>query len=297
MTTGVSRREPARALAWMALAQLLFAVMGIGARIGGRDVPWQEVAATRFTVGAVTAYVVARLRGQSLRLTHLRAAWMRSLFGTLSAFGTFYVYASPQLPIGDAVTLLATSPIFVALLSAPLLGERVRPSIVVALALGFSGIVLVAQPSFSTAGHLVAAGTGAALAGSMAMVWLRRIGPNESSEAIVLHFSCVGCAAMLLASIPVWKTPTAHDAMPLAFMGLSGGLAQIAMTRAYTLDHAARVSAMALSSVAFMRLLAVPVFGEVPSLVQAAGSLLVIGSGVLLGTARLAARWGKLWSW
>jgi drug/metabolite transporter (DMT)-like permease len=297
VTTTASKREPTRAVAWMALAQFLFALMGIGARIGGRDVPWQEVGATRFAVGAMTAYAVARVRGQPLRITGVRAAWMRSLFGTLSAAGTFFVYAAPGLPIGDAVTLLSTSPIFVAILSAPLLGERVRPSIAVALALGFSGIVLVAQPSFSTAGHLVAAGAGAAVAAALAMIWLRRIGPNESSEAIVLHFSCVGFAAMLLAAIPVWKTPTAHDAPALAFMGLCGGLAQIAMTRAYTLDQAARVSAMTFSSVVFMRVLAVPVFGEVPSLRQVAGSLLVIGSGVLIGSRPLAARWGKLWTW
>jgi drug/metabolite transporter (DMT)-like permease len=281
----------------MALAQLLFALMGVAARIGGRSIPWQEVGASRFAAGAVTAYVVARLRGQSLRITHVREAWMRSLFGTLSAAGTFFVYAAPGLPIGDAITLLSTSPIFVALVSAPLLGERVKPGIALALVLGFSGIVLVAQPSFSTGGHLVAAGTGAALAAAMAMVWLRRIGPNESSEAIVLHFMCVGFAAMLLASLPVWKTPSARDALTLTFMGLSGGLAQIAMTRAYTLEHAARVSAMTFSSVVFMRLLALPIFGEVPSPRQAAGSILVIGSGVLLGFSRLASRWSKLWTW
>lgn len=281
----------------MTIAQLLFAGMAVGARVGARDVPWQEVCASRFLVGGLTAFVVARARGQSLRITQRREAWLRSGFGTLSAAGTFYVFAAPRLAIGDAATLFATSPIFVALLSAPLLGERVRPSIGVALALGFSGIVLVAQPSFSTAGHLVAAGTGAAMAAALAMVWLRRIGPNESSEAIVLHFSCVGFAAMLLASIPVWKTPTVHDAPALGFMGLCGGLAQIAMTRAYTLGQAARVSAMTFSSVVFMRLLALPVFGEVPSLMQIAGSVLVIGSGVLLGSRPLAARWGKLWTW
>jgi drug/metabolite transporter (DMT)-like permease len=281
----------------MALAQLLFAMMAIGARFGGRDLPWQEVAATRFAVGALTAYVVARARGQSLRISRRREAWLRSVFGTLSAAGTFYVYAAPRLPLGDAVTLLSTAPIFVALLSAPLLGERVRPNVAVALALGFSGIVLVAQPSFRAAGHLVAAGTGAALAAALAMIWLRRIGPRESSEAIVFHFACVGLTVMLLASLPVWRAPTARDFFWLGFMGLTGGLAQIAMTRAYALDHAARVSVMGFSSVAIMRVLALPVFGEVPSTLQAMGSLLVIGSGVVLGSAPRARRWGKLWQW
>jgi drug/metabolite transporter (DMT)-like permease len=294
-----SKREPMLAVAWMLLAQFLFALMGIGARIGGRGVPWPEVGASRFLVGGLTAYAVARARGQSLRITRVREAWLRSTFGTLSAAGTFFVYATPRLPIGDAITLLSTSPIFVALASAPLLGERVRASTAVALALGFSGIVVVVQPSLSTAtdpqvAHVVGAGMAAALASAFAMIWLRRIGPTESSEAIVLHLSCVGFVAMLLASVPVWRTPTARDALALGLMGLSGGLAQIAMTRAYSLDHAARVSAMTFSSVVFMRLLALPVFGESPGPLQAVGSLLVIGSGILLGSARSGPPRGKV---
>jgi drug/metabolite transporter (DMT)-like permease len=273
----------------MALAQLLFALMGIGARIGGREVPWPEVGAVRFFMGAITAYAIARLRGESLRITRLRDAWIRSAFGTLSAAGTFFVYAAPGLAIGDAITLLSTSPIFVSLLSAPLLGERLRPSDGLALALGFLGIAMVAQPSFSTAGHITAAGAGAALASALAMVWLRRIGPSESSEAIAVHFSCIAFVAMLLLALPVWRTPSVHDAMALTFMGLCGGLAQIAMTRAYSLDHAARVSIMTFSSVVFMRLLAVPVFGEIPSWLQAAGSLLVITAGAVLGLSPVAA--------
>ncbi|MDP9150012.1 MAG: DMT family transporter [Myxococcota bacterium] len=275
-------RQPFRAAAWMGLAQLLFALMVICALVGGRGVPWQEVGATLFLFGVVADYVIARLRMQSLRITRIRESWLRSGFGTLSAAGTFYVYSAPNLPIGDAITLFATSPIFVALASAPFLGERVKRNVVLSLAFGFSGIAVVAKPSFSSAPHLIAAGTGTAMATALAMVWLRRIGPSESSEAIVVHFSCIGFGAMLLGALPVWRTPTAHDAMVLALMGLSGGLAQIAMTRAYALDHAARVSAMTYSSVVFMRVLAVPVFGEIPNAMQISGSLLVVASGIVL---------------
>jgi len=273
----------------MTLAQLLFAAMAIGARIGGHSVPWQEVCASRFLVGAITAYALARVRGQSLRITNAREAWFRSGFGTLSAAGTFFLYAVPGLAIGDAATLLATSPIFVALMSAPLLGEPIRKSHVLALVFGFGGIALVAQPTFSTAGHLVAIGAATAVSSAVAMIWLRRIGPNESSEAIVLHFACVGSGTMLLASIPVWRTPDARDGVVLLVTGLCAGLAQIAMTRAYALDHAARVSALAFSGVVFVRILAVPIFGEVPNAMQTIGSLSVVGSGVLLTMGGAAA--------
>jgi len=279
---------PLRAAAWMAAAQVLFALMAVGAHIGGRDVPWQEVCAARFLGGALTAYVVARARGASLRVARRREAWMRTFFGTLAAAGTFYVYAAPAIGVGDAATLFASSPIFIALMSPALLGERVSAGLVGALACGFAGIALVARPSFSSAGHLVAIGVSTAMASATAMIWLRRMGPSESSEAIVFHFARVGFVTMALASVPVWKTPGGRDLLVLGGTGLAAGLAQIAMTRAYSLDRAARVGAIGYSGVVFARAFALPFFGEVPDAVQALGSVLVIGSGVALALGRRA---------
>jgi drug/metabolite transporter (DMT)-like permease len=272
----------------MTVAQLLFAMMAAGGRLAGRTVPWQEVCASRFLVGALTAYIVARARGQSLRIVRVREAWLRSAFGTLAAGGTFFLYAAKALALGDAATVLATAPIFVALLSAPLLGERVRPGLLVALLLGFAGIALIARPSFGSAGHLVAIGIATAISSAMAMVWLRRIGPSETSEAIVLHFSGVGAVVMLILSLPVWQTPDARELVVLGLVGFCAGLAQLSMTRAYSRDHAARVSALGYSGVVFTRALAMPIFGEVPDATQAVGSLLVIASGVLLAFGRMA---------
>jgi drug/metabolite transporter (DMT)-like permease len=285
-----SSRRPLAAAAWMTMAQLAFAGMAVGARVGGGGVPWQEVCASRFLVGALTAFVIARARGQSLRITRVREAWLRSAFGTLSAAGTFYVFAAPALALGDAATLFATSPMFVALLSAPLLGEKVPRQFVLALALGFAGIALVARPSFSIAAHLVIAGGVTAMSSALAMVWLRRIGPNESSEAIVFHFACVGACVMTVASLFVWRTPSAQGALVLLATGVCGGLGQLAMTRAYAHDRAARVSALSYSGVVFTRALGAPFFGEVPTVEQLLGSILVIASGLSLslGSAAVA---------
>ena len=107
--------------------------------------------ASRFFFGGLTVAFVARAQGRSLVVTQRAAAWQRSILGTISAAGTFYLYATPHLPIGDAATLLATAPIFVAILGVPLLGERVGPHVAFALAMGFAGIALVAHPSFSSA--------------------------------------------------------------------------------------------------------------------------------------------------
>jgi drug/metabolite transporter (DMT)-like permease len=266
----------------MVLAQLFFAAMNVCTRLGARELPWSEIAAARFLVGALIALAVAQYRGSPLRITDRPNTWRRSLFGTAAAGCTFYALASSRIALGDAVTLGATAPIFVALLSGPLLGERVGAHVALAVLLGFAGIVAVVRPSFGAEMPVALIATGGAVFYALAMIWLRKIGPGESHEAVVLHFSLVAFATFLALSIPVWRWPAWEGASFLLGAGLAGGAAQIAMTRAYSLARAAPVTAMSGLSIVFTYLLAIPVFGDQPTTWQTVGSCLVIAASLLL---------------
>ena len=270
------------AILWMVLAQAMFTAMNIFSRLGGRELPWSEVAGARFLFGAVITLVIARVYHSSLRVTDRKNTWLRSIFGTLASLCFFYSVTSDRIPLGDAITLGATGPIFVALLSAPLLGEKVGRHVFVAVLLAFLGVVGVVHPTFQSAADVAAIATLGALAYALALMWLRKIGPNESSEAIVLHFSIVAAVANLAWSIPVWVTPDRKNLLWLIGTGITGGIGQVAMTKAYALSRAAPMSVLGYLSIIFTYLLAIPIFGERAGLLQAAGSSLVILAGLIL---------------
>lgn len=115
----LSERRPGRGLAWMVLAQLCFAGMNVCTRLGSADLPWSEIAAARFAIGA------------------------------------FFALGSDRIGVGDAATLGATAPVFVALLSGSLLGERVGGHVSLAVALAFAGVIAVVRPSFEIAAPVV----------------------------------------------------------------------------------------------------------------------------------------------
>jgi drug/metabolite transporter (DMT)-like permease len=268
----------------MLVAQACFAGMNVCTRAGSRHLPWAEIAAVRFLVGAAVAWGLARVLRRPLRITDRAGTWRRSIYGTLAAVGSFYALGSSRVAVGDAATLGATTPIFVALLSRRLLGEQVGRHVALAVALAFLGVAFLVRPSFAVAWPVALVATLGSVCYALAMIWLRRIGPGESHEAIVLHFSLVGLAVMVLLALPAWRWPDAPGAWALLGAGLGGGGAQLAMTRAYSLQRAAPVTAVSNVGVVLTYLLAVPLFGDVPTGWQLGGAALV-----LLATALLAA--------
>jgi drug/metabolite transporter (DMT)-like permease len=274
-----------RGLGWMIVAQLCFASMNVFTRLGSRHVPWTEIAAARFLIGAGIAVALASARGVSLRVTDRGGTWRRSIYGTLAALGAFFALASPDVAVGDAATLGATAPIFVAALSGRLLDERVGRRVWLPVAMAFAGIVLLVRPSFTSAAPVAAVATAGAFFYALAMIWLRRIGPGESHEAVVFHFSLVASVTMLALAAPEWTWPDGRGALYLLGAGLGGGGAQIAMTRAYSLHRAAPVTALSSLGVVFTYLLALPLFPERPTGWQLAGSVLVLLATLLIGAA------------
>lgn len=279
--------RPLAGMVWMIAASVLFAVMNVLARVAAADAPWQEVAASRTVVGAMVAIGVAVWRGAPLRVKDQRLAWGRSLFGTGAMLCGFYTLAAPAIALGDAVTLGATTPIFIALLSPFVLREPSGRGLWLATLLGFAGVTLVIGPTFHIAGHLALIATLGALFSAAAMMWLRKLGPDESAEAIAAHFSIVASVATVILAVPVARVPGGGGVLALVGTGLTGGLAQLCMTRAYALERAAKVGSVGYLGIALSHVLAAGVLDERPSAHQLLGTAMVTGGGLLLALIAL----------
>jgi drug/metabolite transporter (DMT)-like permease len=280
-------------IAWMALSAVLFALMGFFARLASAGVHWTVVCAVRAALGAVVAVGFAHARGARMRVEDRRGIWPRSIFGVCSMACTFYALASPTLSLRDTATLLNMSPIFIAILSPPLLGERAERRVAIAIPLSVAGVLLILKPTFLFGGAqlgveaLRAAGSAvlAALASAFAMMALRRLGPRESPESIAIHFSVCATIVFSLACLPFLKVPSARHASYLAAAGLAAGFAQLAMTRAYALERAARVGSIAYLGVVVSAILGALALHEWPTWSAAVGMTLVIAAGLVIAFA------------
>jgi drug/metabolite transporter (DMT)-like permease len=280
----------------MALSACLFAAMNYFARRASPHAHWTVVAAVRAAIGAGVALAIAGLRGTRVRARPTTTMWLRSAFGTAAMICTFFALGSPALPLGDAATLFNLSPVILAILAPRFLGEQSGRRMLVALPLSVLGALLVLRPAalFGGAGALGHAalapaivGMGAAFFSAVAMLMLRRASEQEPTEAIAIHFSLfaatvIGCVALVVATAPE------REAIPsMVGAGVCAGLAQLAMTKAYSLERAAHVGAVGYLNIAASAGLGVLLLGEHPSGTSVVGMALVVAGGGVLWVAAL----------
>jgi len=268
-------------------ATTMFALMSLCVRIAARHVPWSEVAAARAGVGAVVTFGVAWASGSTLRVRNRPAVWGRSVFGTLANGCTFFALAAPAIALGDVATIRGTAPILIAALGAVFLRERGGRRVLSAVPLAFIGVVVLVQPQFEVSGHLALIALAGAVLSAGAMLLIRYAGPRESPEAIAFHFSVTAAVTMTVISIPRFVVPDIEGAGWLAAAGLLGGLAQLMVTRAFSLEQAGRVGALTYLGIVLTQWLGVVVLGEPIAAHQVLGSGLVVAAGLILTAAAI----------
>jgi drug/metabolite transporter (DMT)-like permease len=274
---------------WILVTEVCFALMRMATRWGAVDLPGWEIGSARFLGGALVAWGLGRARGVSLRVRDQKNAWLRSIFGTVNALAVFLALGSSRIALGDVATLTATAPLFVALFSGPVLGERVSPRVLAGATLGFVGVAVLSRPALHVSGDLALALLLGALAYAFALLRLRKLGQSESSEAIALHMSLVAGITLLLVSLPRFRVPSAHALLPLLGSAAAGGLGQVAMSRAYGLGRAAKLSAVSYAGVVITYAFEAFSFSRVPVLHQWIGATLVCVAGVVVSARSRAA--------
>jgi drug/metabolite transporter (DMT)-like permease len=222
----------------------------------GSGCDWRIVALARSCLALVFALSLARLAGAKLVFWNPPTLWLRSITGSLSLLCTFF--ALTRLKTCEALTLTNTFPIWVALLSWPLLQVRPALSVWVAAACGVVGIAIIQQPGFETSFEAQLAmwlALVAAVTSALAMLGLHRL-KHLDPWAIVVHFSAVATVFVLI-SFFIGSTPDLTPLLTLSTLavllgvGVSATMGQICLTRAFTLGDPAKVAVVALTQILF----------------------------------------------
>jgi drug/metabolite transporter (DMT)-like permease len=237
---------------WMLLGCVAFACMGELVHALRSACDWRLIALARSFLSLLFAAWLALAAGKRLVLWRPRSLWMRSTAGGISLVCTFF--ALTRLPVSDVLTLTNTFPLWVAVLSWPLLGQRPTAGVWLAVLCGVAGAVLVQQPHLAAGNIAAVLALGAAVATAVAMIGLHRL-EGVDTWPIVAHFGGVAtlfCLAALLAPVHTDApddTPGTLMVLLLLGVGLTATCGQFFLTRAFAVGTPAKVSVVGLSQV------------------------------------------------
>jgi drug/metabolite transporter (DMT)-like permease len=288
-----------RGILFMIMASLSFAVMGGFAKVVSQTLPPVEVTFFRNIFGvmlvgyAIYKSPLKQIGGKPLLLL------FRGTMGFMALLAYFYIIA--YIPLGEAVTYNKTSPIFVAIFAYIFLNEKLSRWSIVAIIMGFVGIVLIAQPDGGSFDKYDILGIFSGLGAALAYTSIRELRQYYDTRAIVMSFMGVGTIApmLLMLSTPYVTPPESLSFMFEEFimpkgiiwlfvvlMGLSATASQILMTKAYELTKAGIVGTVSYSNIVFALILGVALGDPIPDAWKSLGIALVISSGLLVAMSK-----------
>ena len=252
---------PILGAAWMLLSGALFAVMISLVRHASAEMHPFEVAFFRNLFGLLfMAPWLARTRLGGLRTGRLGLYALRALFALAAMLSWFWAISA--MPLGDAVALSFTAPLFASVAAALVLGETMGVRRTSALIAGFAGALVILRPGFAeiSPAALVVVFSSVCIAASI--MTLKILSRSESTAAIVTWMVVFLTPMSLVPAAFVWTWPDARMLLVLVAMGGVATLAQLALTRAYTVTDTTVVLPFDYARLPFVAVIGWFAFGE-----------------------------------
>ena len=254
---------------------------------------------TRTVMALALLGLMVPLLGLRLRPVNLRAVVARSLIHGLAM--VIYFGALAFLPVAIVAAGLFTAPIFVLLISRFAYGHAIGPVRILAVAIGFVGVLLVLGPEAVSGASVAAilpvlAGALYALGNVATREWC----PEESAETLLAGFFATlglfGALGMVMLTLAPLVAPVGPDGflmrgwvMPSGpfllwtFVQAAGSLVGVGMMiRAYQITDAGRASVIEYVILPASAFWSWTLWGELLAPMAVAGMVLIVAAGSMI---------------
>ncbi len=269
--------------------------------------PLHEIVFFRAAIGIIVSLAIVQYEGGLQILKTSQAGWhlLRGCLVVVSNMAFFLALAA--LPLADATALFFVAPLFITLLSIPILGERVGIMRLSAVAVGFLGVIIMQRP-WADAGALQASRLVlllpviAALTYALNQLMTRRLGVRSKASALSVYiqgvFLIVSIGFFLVAGdgryatgntsasvqflLRAWVWPETADMWVLLGLGVNSAIIGYCLSQAYRIADAATVAPFEYIGLPLSVFWGLVIFGDLPMWEVWVGIALIIGSGLFV---------------
>ncbi len=217
------------------------------------------------------------------QLLAVRWGW-QLLRGAVSILTLYaFIYAFQRMNLADAYCIFFISPLLIAALSVPLLGDKIEWRGWVAIIVGLIGVIWMLRPGGNQWEVSAVFAAVVATLGYVASSFIIRIvSRTDSTHASTFWFLLLVSVGAGLLALPQWRAPLLEDAPIILIVGVCGMLGQHAISEAFRLAPPALVAPFEYTALLWGVLLDYFIWGASPNTGIWAGALLVIGSGLYM---------------
>ena len=267
----------------MMIAFLLFSLLDTTAKWLNHVIPTPQTVWARYTFSVLFVLLVINpgTKPGVLKTKKPVLQFWRSLFLFISTLLNFI--AINYLQLSQTISIAFAAPLIVALLSGPLLGEHVSRDRLIAIVVGFVGVLVVARPGFGGIHPVAILSIIGVVCYAMYVVMTRHLAAHDSTETTLVYSGMVG--AILLTPVMFWiwqNPPDLLSALMMGALGLYAAVGHFALIRAHRFTPAYILTPFIYTQLIWMSLFGYLVFGDVPDRFTLIGGTIVIGSGLYL---------------
>jgi drug/metabolite transporter (DMT)-like permease len=272
----------------MVKASLAFSVMALCVKTVSRSLPSLEVVFFRSLIGTLLILAVMRAKRVSMLGKERGLMVLRGLSGFFAL--TLHFYTIANLPLGTAVMLNYTGPVFAAIFAVIFLKERPGAFLSAMIALSFLGVTMLVGGRIEDWNFLVFLGLLSAVFVGIVYVSIRALKRRESPLTIIFYFTAVSTVGSL-AFLPFgFEWPDFREWLLLFAVGVGSFYGQLWMTIALRRAPASLVSPFSYLTPLASFIYGLVFFGEKLRPAAAAGAALIILAGSLIS---VRATWTK----
>ncbi|HEX7844461.1 MAG TPA: DMT family transporter [Chitinophagaceae bacterium] len=279
---------------YMLLAALGFSLMGGSAKLLKGSFGAGQLVFWRNFIGLIVLIIGFMIKPPVNKGGKIQLLVFRGLMGTTALYTL--LYSILHIPLGTAMTYNLTSALFIAVFSFLFFKEYHGRMVLLAVLLGFAGMLLIYKPAMHFPLHYHLVGLLSGITSALAYITVNRLAGIYDARIIVLGFIGMGvlvpCIFMLIGfifNLPTddvffiaWRWPQGIEWLYVLSLGLFALFGQYFVTKAYGSDKAGVVSSIGYANIIFSVFIGMALGDAFPDLMSLSGICCIILSGILI---------------
>lgn len=278
-------------LGLMVIAVLISPLIDIFAKLAITTIPSAEITAVRFVLQMIFILPVVLIRGTLFDLTWKKTGLHMLRGGLLVVTMLSFITTLKAMEVADAIAIFFVEPIILTILGSIFLKETIGWRRYTACAVGFSGALLVIQPSMQEVGWIALLPVVSAFGLAVFLLVTRMVAQNEDPWSMQFHAGVWGalfCGILLYfgngtgSEIFDPVVPDMTAGLYLIGVGVTATISGVLGVYAYRAAPASVLAPLQYLEIVSATIFGWLVFGHLPDALKWLGIAIIISSGLYI---------------